>query len=55
MRFSPAHYQYLLTVPGVAEMTIETEENLLYVKIDKEKIAEPVLRKRIEDSNLANM
>lgn len=53
MRFSQTHYQRLLTVPGVAEITIEPTENLLYVKIDKQKIAEPVLRKLIEDSNLA--
>lgn len=53
MRFSQAHYQHLLTVPGVAEITAESTENLLYVKIDKEKITEPVLRKLIEDSNLA--
>jgi MFS family permease len=47
-------YQQLLAVPGVAEIAINSEEDLLYVKIDKEKIAEPVLRKIVEDSNLTD-
>lgn len=54
MHFSPAHYQSLLTVPGIAEIATESTENLLYVKIDKQKIDEPVLRKLIEDSNLTD-
>lgn len=53
-RGSALHYQPLLKVNGVAEIAIDSHEQLLYVKIDKEKIAEPVLRKIVEDSNLAN-
>lgn len=51
---SEKQYQPLLAVEGVAEITINAEENLLYVKIDKQKIDEPVLRKLIEDSNLTD-
>lgn len=48
-----ANYQHLWNTDGIAEVSVVPAENLLYLKIDKEKISEPVLRKLIEASNLS--
>lgn len=52
LRFSNDFYQSLLQLPGVAEIAIVSNENLLYVKINKQKISEPELRNAIEVGNL---
>ncbi|HLB58337.1 MAG TPA: MFS transporter, partial [Gammaproteobacteria bacterium] len=49
------NYQALSTLPGVAEIAIVSSENLLYVKIDKQKISEPELRSAINEGNLAEV
>lgn len=45
-------YDALASLAGVAEIAIVSSENLLYVKIDKEKISEPELRNAINGGNL---
>ena len=42
----------LHTIPGVFEAVISTQENLIYLKIDKKIITEDELRQRIRQTNL---
>lgn len=38
-------------IPGVSEIAVLAQENLIYLKIDKKIITEEELRKRIRQSN----
>jgi len=44
--------QRLRSIPGVAEVAIITEENLIYTKVDKKIVDDNELRKLMEEGNL---
>jgi len=55
LQLDKAQYEELSHLPGVAEIAVASKENLVYIKLDKQKTSEPELRKAIEAGNLLSV